>query len=113
MWIAACCCATGGAPGPAVEPYGEDILAGDNQEWEYSMRRGMQEVIDGVFLGPYAVARKNNVGSAPAPSYPARSARMLVLCSSGRSLRGVPQLAALEEAGITHIVCVRQEAEAL
>eukprot|EP00037_Helgoeca_nana_P012266 m.111124 g.111124 ORF g.111124 m.111124 type:complete len:296 (+) comp21358_c0_seq1:219-1106(+) len=72
----------GGAPGPAVEPLGEDLLAGDSKEWEYAMRRGMQEVIPGVFLGPYAAARKN-------------------------------QLDALQEAGITHIVCVRQKLEAM
>lgn len=44
-----------------MEPLGEDLLAGDSKEWEYAMRRGMQEVIPGVFLGPYAAARKNQV----------------------------------------------------
>ena len=53
-------CCTGGA-GAAVEPVAEDILAGDSREWEYAMRRGMQEVIPGVFLGPYAAARRNQV----------------------------------------------------
>mmetsp|Transcript_123848 Transcript_123848/g.174655 ORF Transcript_123848/g.174655 Transcript_123848/m.174655 type:complete len:292 (-) Transcript_123848:26-901(-) len=76
-----CSLSEGGDPGPAVEPLGEGMLAGDSREWEYSMRRGMQEVIPGVFLGPYAVARKN-------------------------------QLESLLAAGITHIVCVRQNAEA-
>ncbi|CAG5115790.1 unnamed protein product, partial [Candidula unifasciata] len=30
-------------------------------EWEYSMRREMQEIIPGVFLGPYAVAMKSKL----------------------------------------------------
>ncbi|RWS02233.1 serine/threonine/tyrosine-interacting protein-like isoform X2 [Dinothrombium tinctorium] len=29
------------------------------QEWEYQMRREMQEIIPGVFLGPYGVAGKS------------------------------------------------------
>lgn len=50
------------------------------QEWRYSMRRQMQEVYPGIFLGPYSVAGKT-------------------------------QLAQLQAAGISHIVCVRCEAE--
>eukprot|EP00039_Didymoeca_costata_P025095 m.12316 g.12316 ORF g.12316 m.12316 type:complete len:280 (+) comp4634_c0_seq1:262-1101(+) len=34
------------------------ILAGDAIEWEYGMRREMQEIIPNVFLGPYACAKK-------------------------------------------------------
>jgi len=29
------------------------------QDWNYSMRRGMQEICPGIFLGPYACAAKN------------------------------------------------------
>ena len=44
-----------------VQTIPDDVLAGESREWEYSMRRGMQEIIPGVFLGPYASARKNQV----------------------------------------------------
>lgn len=30
-----------------------------NAGWNYSMRRNMQEIIPGVFLGPYSAAQKN------------------------------------------------------
>lgn len=38
-----------------------EILAGEAIEWEYSMRRDMQEIIPNVFLGPYACARKDKL----------------------------------------------------
>lgn len=50
------------------------------QDWEYQMRREMQEILPGLYLGPYASAMKN-------------------------------QLQNLKKAGITHIVCVRQDCE--
>lgn len=50
------------------------------EDWTYTMRRTMQEIIPGLFLGPYAAAGKS-------------------------------KLEELQRAGITHIVCVRQENE--
>ena len=50
------------------------------EDWTYTMRREMQEIVPGVFLGPYAAAGKR-------------------------------KLEALVAAGITHLVCVRQEIE--
>lgn len=37
------------------------ILAGGAIEWEYGMRREMQEIIPGIFLGPYACAMKSKL----------------------------------------------------
>lgn len=34
---------------------------GDIPEWSYSMRREMQEIVDGLFLGPYSVAVRSKV----------------------------------------------------
>lgn len=51
------------------------------EDWTYTMRRTMQEIVPGVFLGPYASAGKK-------------------------------RLEELQSAGITHVVCVRQEVEA-
>jgi len=50
------------------------------EDWAYTMRRTMQEIVPGVYLGPYASAGKKMAAS-------------------------------LKSAGITHIVCVRQEVE--
>jgi len=33
----------------------------DNEDWQYVMRRTMQEIIPGLFLGPYAVATKSKL----------------------------------------------------
>ncbi|KAL3266695.1 hypothetical protein HHI36_010857 [Cryptolaemus montrouzieri] len=49
--------------------------------WNYAMRRSMQEIIPGLYLGPYSAAQKQ--------------------CQKH-----------LIEAGITHIICVRQDIEA-
>ncbi|XP_011301000.1 serine/threonine/tyrosine-interacting protein [Fopius arisanus] len=51
------------------------------KEWSYTMRRSMQEVIPGLYLGPYSAASRS-------------------------------KLPELQELGITHIVCVRQDIEA-
>lgn len=45
--------------GAAVVP--ESILAGNAVEWEYGMRREMQEIIPNIFLGPYACAMKKKL----------------------------------------------------
>lgn len=50
------------------------------EDWSYIMRRSMQEIVPGVFLGPYA--------------------------SAGKKMREE-----LKSAGITHVLCVRQEVE--
>lgn len=50
-------------------------------DWNYYMRREMQEVLPGLYLGPYAAANKSKLSS-------------------------------LLENGITHIVCIRQDADA-
>lgn len=36
-----------------------DIQEGNN--WTYSMRREMQEIVKGLFLGPYSVAVRSKV----------------------------------------------------
>lgn len=53
----------------------------DPVEWSYRMRRCMQEIIPGLFLGPYSAAVRSN-------------------------------LPVLQAAGITHVICVRQDVEA-
>jgi len=55
-----------GMAGPAVPSGVDGVLAGDHREWEYDMRRDMQEVIPGVFLGPWAAARKDQLGTLQA-----------------------------------------------
>lgn len=60
-------------PLPVGEPDGTD--------WSYVMRREMQEIVPGLFLGPYAAAMKSKLSS-------------------------------LQSHNITHIVCIRQTAEA-
>lgn len=35
----------------------------DDDEWKYAMRRSMQEIIPGLYLGPYAAACKNGLNS--------------------------------------------------
>lgn len=47
-----------GLAGAAVEDTHGHILAGEHSEWEYPMRRSMQEIVPNVFLGPYACAMK-------------------------------------------------------
>ena len=58
----------------------DSFMVGPVDDWTYTMRREMQEIVPGLFLGPWAAAGKKN-------------------------------LSKLESAGITHIVCVRQEIE--
>uniref|UniRef100_A0A4W3IX57 Serine/threonine/tyrosine interacting protein n=1 Tax=Callorhinchus milii TaxID=7868 RepID=A0A4W3IX57_CALMI len=53
----------------------------DVGDWMYPMRREMQEILPGLYLGPYSAAMKS-------------------------------KLPILEENGITHIICVRQDIEA-
>ncbi|WAR19456.1 STYX-like protein [Mya arenaria] len=53
----------------------------DGVDWSYGMRREMQEIVPGLFLGPYAAAMKSKK------------------CD-------------LQNRGITHIVCIRQNIEA-
>uniref|UniRef100_A0A069DQ09 Putative dual specificity phosphatase n=1 Tax=Panstrongylus megistus TaxID=65343 RepID=A0A069DQ09_9HEMI len=36
-------------------------LSDSNDEWKYSMRRTMQEIIPGVFLGPYSAAMRSKL----------------------------------------------------
>uniref|UniRef100_A0A0V0GA96 Putative dual specificity phosphatase n=1 Tax=Triatoma dimidiata TaxID=72491 RepID=A0A0V0GA96_TRIDM len=36
-------------------------LSDSNEEWKYSMRRTMQEIIPGVFLGPYSAAMRSKL----------------------------------------------------
>ena len=55
-------------------------MVGPVDDWTYTMRRDMQEIVPGLYLGPYAAAGKKNLGK-------------------------------LEQTGITHIICVRQEIE--
>ncbi|KAL8589774.1 hypothetical protein ACOMHN_020777 [Nucella lapillus] len=57
------------------------FLQAEAVDWTYNMRREMQEIIPGLYLGPYSAATKSELGS-------------------------------LTVAGITHIVCVRQQIEA-
>eukprot|EP00041_Stephanoeca_diplocostata_P017086 m.339974 g.339974 ORF g.339974 m.339974 type:complete len:215 (+) comp20588_c0_seq17:275-919(+) len=38
-----------------------DFLAEQPEEWEYSMRRSMQEIVPGIYLGPYACARSDQL----------------------------------------------------
>ncbi|XP_041352275.1 serine/threonine/tyrosine-interacting protein A-like [Gigantopelta aegis] len=52
----------------------------ESVDWSYTMRRDMQEIVPGVFLGPYAAAMKSKIQ-------------------------------VLQQAGITHIVCIRHIAE--
>jgi serine/threonine/tyrosine-interacting protein len=33
------------------------------EDWKYAMRREMQEISPGLFLGPYAAASRNQVDS--------------------------------------------------
>ncbi|CAG0885597.1 unnamed protein product [Darwinula stevensoni] len=56
-------------------------LQDERLHWSYGMRRSMQEIIPGLFLGPYLSASRQ----------------------SGQSLL---------DAGVTHIICVRQPREA-
>jgi len=51
-----------------------------SEDWTYTMRRTMQEIVPGVYLGPYASAGKKKFED-------------------------------LKSAGITHVICVRQEIE--
>jgi len=51
-----------------------------SEDWTYTMRRTMQEIVPGVFLGPYASAGKKKYEE-------------------------------LKTAGITHVICVRQDIE--
>lgn len=64
------------------------------------MRRDMQEIVPGVFLGPYASAGKSQVLVA----YDATSRCSVIKCS-------LIQRDALIARGVTHIVCVRQDCE--
>ncbi|CAL8120235.1 unnamed protein product [Orchesella dallaii] len=63
-----------------VEPDYPRLPSEGNLEWQYTMRRTMQEIIPGLFLGPYASATR------------AKQEEM-------------------KAAGLTHIVCVRQNLE--
>ncbi|XP_073991425.1 serine/threonine/tyrosine-interacting protein-like isoform X1 [Rhodnius prolixus] len=36
-------------------------LSDNNEEWKYSMRRTMQEIVPGVFLGPYSAAMRSKL----------------------------------------------------
>ncbi|KAH9507181.1 hypothetical protein Btru_056560 [Bulinus truncatus] len=58
-----------------------DDAVRNNSDWEYAMRREMQEILPGLYLGPYASAMKSKLDD-------------------------------LLNAGITHIVCIRQSIEA-
>lgn len=73
----------------------------DWQEWEYSMRRQMQEIIPHIWLGPYGAALKTKVSRV----YPQCISDQL--CS-----RCVRKAEELDRARITHIICVRQQCEA-
>ena len=65
---------------PYVDINRASLGVGPNEDWTYTMRRDMQEIVPGLYLGPYAAAGKKNFSK-------------------------------LESAGITHVVCVRQEIE--
>lgn len=58
----------------------------------------MQEIVPGLFLGPYAAAMKQQVSPLSHPC--------------GANFRLIEQEETLREAGVTHIICVRQEQEA-
>ena len=58
----------------------DSLMVRPVDDWTYTMRRDMQEIVPGLYLGPYAAAGKKNLGK-------------------------------LEQTGITHIICVRQEIE--
>jgi len=65
---------------PYVDINRANFVLGSPDEWTYTMRREMQEIVPGLYLGPYAAAGKKNFSR-------------------------------LETAGVTHVVCVRQEIE--
>jgi len=65
---------------PYVDINRANFVLGSPDEWTYTMRREMQEIVPGLYLGPYAAAGKKNFSR-------------------------------LESAGVTHVVCVRQEIE--
>jgi len=65
---------------PYVDINRANFVLGSPDEWTYTMRRDMQEIVPGLYLGPYAAAGKKNFSR-------------------------------LESAGVTHVVCVRQEIE--
>ena len=69
-----------GGGGQYVDIETDCFMVGPVDDWTYTMRRDMQEIVPGLFLGPYAAAGKKNLGK-------------------------------LEQTGITHIICVRQEIE--
>ncbi|KPP79348.1 hypothetical protein Z043_101067, partial [Scleropages formosus] len=83
-------------------------------DWAYPMRREMQEILPGLFLGPYSAAMKSKV----------RLSKILWQCrinmteAASLSLSDILknfilfQLHILEKRGITHIVCIRQDIEA-
>ncbi|XP_064489540.1 serine/threonine/tyrosine-interacting protein A-like isoform X2 [Ornithodoros turicata] len=78
LWSPTITCANKGMENPAFPmlPRPQEPL-----DWTYSMRRDMQEIIPGLFLGPYSSAMRSK-------------------CEQ------------LSKAGITHIVCIRQDVEA-
>ena len=67
-------------PSPYYDIAKASFHVAPQDDWTYTMRRDMQEIVPGLYLGPYAAAGKKN-------------------------------LSKLENAGITHVVCVRQEIE--
>lgn len=71
-------------------------------EWSYSMRREMQEIVKGLFLGPYSVAVRSKVCQLLSQYrfYIQPNDFILFQCNY------------LEEHGVTHIVCIRQSLEA-
>ena len=39
----------------------DSFMVGPVDDWTYTMRREMQEIVPGLFLGPYAAAGKKNL----------------------------------------------------
>lgn len=98
-----------------VQTNSHDILSASSitadfqepNDWTYSMRREMQEIVKGLFLGPYSVAVRSKV-------YGLHRSFILALANFITTLPSYffkPQENYLETHGITHIVCVRQDIE--
>ena len=50
--------------GDSAEMGGQELPNG--RKWQYDMRREMQEILPGLFLGPYASANRKSLGTLQA-----------------------------------------------
>ncbi|CAG02339.1 unnamed protein product, partial [Tetraodon nigroviridis] len=91
---------------PSLPVTKEELL-----DWAYPMRREMQEILPGLFLGPYSAAMKSKV--KPSQHFISGSSTKSFVSFFFFSFVFIfNQLPILETQGITHIVCVRQDIEA-